>query len=340
MGARRALIRRLAPIVLGLALIIVTFAFVLPKIANYGDVWRVVRGLSWAQVALLAGATALNLITFAPPWQAALPGLGFVRAFLVTQESTASTYIAPGGAAVGMALSFAVLRRWGFKASEVGLAVAVTGVWNQFALLGFPVVALALLTLTGAENALLQSVALIGLAIFVVAAAAFSAALSTRRLARRLGNLAAKVVSSSLRLIGRKPVRWTGDSLVAFRDSAVKLLGRRWHVLTLATLAGHLSVFLLFLTCLRVFDVSGGEVSVVEAFAAWSVMRLLGSIPITPGGIGVVEVGLTSLLVGFGSANADAVAAVLVFRGLSTLPTLLLGLVAASLWRRLVPSNG
>ena len=307
----RALIRRLAPIALGLALVIATFAFVLPKIANYGDVWRVVRGLSWTQVALLSGATALNLVTFAPPWQAALPGLGFVRAFLVTQASTASTYIAPGGAAVGMALSFAVLRRWGFKASEVGLAVAVTGVWNQFALLGFPVVALALLTLTGAENTLLQSVALIGLAIFVVAAAAFSAGLSTRRLARWFGNVAAQLVSWSLRLVGRGPVTWTGDSLVAFRDRAVKLLGRRWHVLTLATLAGHLSVFLLFLTCLRVFDVSAGEVSVVEAFAAWSVMRLLGSIPITPGGIGVVEVGLTSLLVGFGSANADAVAAVL-----------------------------
>jgi uncharacterized protein (TIRG00374 family) len=338
-GARRARIRRLAPIALGLALVIATFAFVLPKIANYGDVWRVVRGLSWSQVGLLSGATALNLFTFAPPWQAALPGLGFVRAFLVTQASTASTYIAPGGAAVGIALSYAVLRRWHFKAADVGLAAAVTGVWNQLALLGFPVVALGLLTLTGAQNALLQSVALIGLVIFALAAGAFAAGLSTRRLARWFGNAVARFVTRSLRLVGRGPVRWTGDSLVAFRDRAVRLLGRRWHVLTLATLAGHLSVFVLFLTCLRVFDVSGGEVSLVEAFAAWSVMRLLGSIPITPGGIGVVEVGLTSLLVGFGGANADVVAAVLAFRALSTLPTLALGLIAAALWRRLEPSR-
>ena len=39
----------------------------------------------------------LNLATFAPPWMAALPGLGYWSAETVTQASTASTYLAPGG---------------------------------------------------------------------------------------------------------------------------------------------------------------------------------------------------------------------------------------------------
>src|SRR5207247_5867067 len=160
-------VRRIAALVLGLAVVVATFVFVLPRIANYGDVWRVVRELSWEQLALLAGVTVLNLATFPPQWMAALPGLRFRQAFVVTQASTASTYVAPGGPAVGIALSFAMLRGWGFPSRDVGLAVAINGVWNQLCALAFPVVALALLTLAGGENALLKTAALIGLAIFL-----------------------------------------------------------------------------------------------------------------------------------------------------------------------------
>ena len=96
------------------AVVVATFVFVLPRIADYRDVWGAVKTLSWTEVALLLGATLLNLVTFAPPWMAALPGLRFRQAFVVTQASTASTYVAPAGVAVGMALSFAMLRAWGF----------------------------------------------------------------------------------------------------------------------------------------------------------------------------------------------------------------------------------
>ena len=141
------------------AVVVATFVFVLPRIADYRDVWGVVKTLSWTDVALLVGATLLNLATFAPPWMAALPGLRFRQAFVVTQASTASTYVAPAGIAVGMALSFAMLRAWGFASSAVGLAVAVTGVWNQLAMLAFPTVALALLALSGDGHAALDTVA-------------------------------------------------------------------------------------------------------------------------------------------------------------------------------------
>jgi putative heme transporter len=55
--------RRVAGIGVGLAVVVGTFVFVLPRIADYGDTWRVVKALSWAQIGLLAGATALNLAT-------------------------------------------------------------------------------------------------------------------------------------------------------------------------------------------------------------------------------------------------------------------------------------
>jgi uncharacterized membrane protein YbhN (UPF0104 family) len=327
--------RRLISLGLGLAVVAATFVYVLPRIADYGDVWGVAKELSLPGIGALVLATILNLVTFAPPWMVALPQLGFRRALMLTQASTASTYVAPGGAAVGVAFAFAILRRWGFGVRSVALAAAVTGIWNQFALLGFPAVAVALLTIQEEHNALLETVALIGLAVFVVAASAFAFGLSTPKLARLVGDSAARLVNRVLRLVRRGPVGWSGESFVRFRNDAVGLLGRRWHVLTLATLAGQLTVFVLFLVSLRAFDVSASEVSAVEAFAAWSLVRLLGSLPITPGGIGVVEVGLTTALVGFGGANAEVVAAVLVYRFLTIVPTLLLGLIAGASWRRL-----
>jgi putative heme transporter len=330
---RRFSWKRLAGGGVGLAVIIGTFVFILPQVANYRDVWAVVKELSWSQIGLLLGATALNLATYAPPYQAALPGLHFRQAFVLSQASTASTYVLPGGAAVGMGASYGMLRAWGFRGKPITLAIAVTGIWNQFAMLGFPILALALLTAANEKHALLQTVAFIGLAVFVLTAGGFAAGLASPRIANWVGDLAARIVNRLLRIVRRGPVTWNGQSFVSFRNDAVGLLARRWHVLTLATLAGHATVFTLFLVSLRVLDVTPGQVSAIEAFAAWSLIRLLGAIPITPGGIGIVEVGFTTLLVGFGGDNAEVVAAVLVYRFLTIVPTLALGLLAGATWR-------
>ena len=56
-------------------------------------------------------ATLLDILTTALPWQAVLPQLSFVAALAFTQASTALTTVLPGGAPLGMALSFGFLRR-------------------------------------------------------------------------------------------------------------------------------------------------------------------------------------------------------------------------------------
>jgi putative heme transporter len=317
-----------------LVVIVATFFFVLPRIADYRDVWDVVQSLSWDELLALAIVALLNVLTYAPPWQAALPGLGFRQAFVVTQASTASTYVAPGGAAPGMAVSFAMLRGWGFDGRPVALAVTLTGVWNQLIIFGFPAIALGLLTMEGGDNPLLKTMALIGSAVLGGVVVGLVVGFWSAHLARKIGDLAGRLVSWFKRLFRRGPVAWDGEAFVRFRKETMGLLRRRWHVLTLATLAGHLSVFAVLLISLRVLDVPASDVTWIEAFAAWSVIRVLGSLPITPGGLGIVELGLTSLLVGFGGGQAEVVAAVLVYRFLTIVPTLLLGMAAAATWRR------
>lgn len=330
----RGRVRRVAGGAVALVVVMATFLFVLPRIADYRDVWDVVSTLAWSELAALAGVMLLNLATYAPPWQVALPGLRFRQALVVTQASTASTYVAPGGFAPGMAVSALMLRGWGFSGRPVALAVTVTGVWNQLVVYGFPVIALGLLTAEGGKHPLLRTMALVGSAVFGGIVVGLALAFWSAPVAWKVGDVAARVVSALKRLVRRAPVTWDGRGLVRFRRETIGLLRRRWLWLTLATLAGHLSVYAVLVVCLRVLDVPASEVSAVEAFAAWSIVRVLGSLPLTPGGVGIVELGLTSLLVGFGAGQAEAVAAVLVYRFLTIVPTLVLGLAAAATWRR------
>lgn len=316
-----------------IAVVVAVFVFVLPQFANYRDVLDVLRTLTWKEWAVLVGAVLLNLATFPPPWMAALPGLGFRQALVLTQASTALSIVSPAGAAVGMAASYSMLRSWKFSTTAVGLAVAIAGIWNQLVNLAFPIVALALLTAADQGHPALRTAALIGLAVLVVVVVSFALVLWRAEWARRIGGLAARLSDRALRVARRGPVEWGGESFARFRSQALGLLRRRWHVITVTTLAGHLTVFVLLLVCLRVTGITEGEVTLTEAFAAWALVRILGALPLTPAGVGFVEVGLTGALVAFGAPNAEAVAATLLYRALTVLPTLALGLLAAATWR-------
>ena len=138
---------------LSLAVVVVTFAVVLPRIASYQDVWEAVRTLDTRWLVALGIAVAANVVTYAPPWMIALPGLRFRQAIPFTQASTAFTYIAPGGGLVGMAGSYGLLRTWGFAPNDVARAVTVTGIWNQLANLLLPVIAVLLLALDEERSA-------------------------------------------------------------------------------------------------------------------------------------------------------------------------------------------
>jgi uncharacterized protein (TIRG00374 family) len=79
--------------------------------------------------------------------------------------------------------------------------------------------------------------------------------------------------------------------------------------------------------------VPASDVSGPEALAAFAVVRLFTAVPITPGNLGIVEVGLTAALVVAGGEESLVVAAVLIYRALSYLLQVPLGLVAYAIWR-------
>jgi uncharacterized membrane protein YbhN (UPF0104 family) len=290
-------------------------------------------------IALLV-ATLVNVVTYAPPWMVALPGLRFREAMIVTQSSTAISMVVPGGDAVGMAAAFAMLRTWRFGNRSIVVAVGVTGAWNQIANVTLPVLALALLMLSGGSNRLLLTAGVIGIALLGVAAAAVVIAMRGDSQAQRVGSAAEGLVNRALRLVRRQPRIGWGEALVRFRADTADLLARRWAALTASVLVGHLTVFAVLLVALRVTGVGPDQVTWIEALAAWGLVRMLTAVPVTPGGVGVVELGLSTALIGFGAENGPAVAAVLLYRLLTVAPTLILGGVLGLTWKRARPARG
>ena len=267
-------------------------------------------------MALLVVA-AINILTFAPPWQVALPGLSFVRA--PGHPGVDGADRLPAGLAAGMAGSFAMLRGR-VSACSVTRAVTLTGLWNQFLNLSFQS-SPSSSSRSPAATALLGVAAFVGAGVLGVVVAAFVVALISNGLAGDVGAVAAH--NWSLGKVGRGPVSWGAASFERFRDDAGDLVRRRWHLLTLTSLLEPLRLRRAAVS-LRAVDVPASEVTAVEAFAAWALVRILATVPITPGGRG--RAGLTAALVSFGG-TMRVVAAVLVYRFLTVVPTLLLGLI-------------
>ena len=322
--------RTIVGTLVSVGVVALVFAYVLPKIADYGEVWTLVRNLSWWWILALVVASACFVLSDGLPWIVVMPRLGFLNALRMDLAGSALSQALPGGAAVNAATQFGMLKRWGYEGRPAVLAVTLTSIWNQIAVYAFPVLALVWLSLEGGHNRMLDTVALIAVAVLVAIAAGLAIVLSSERLARSTGDRLARAGTRLRNLTHKSPVQWGGDSFVRFRREANDLLRHRWPALTAATLVNQLTVFVVLVVALRAEGVGESEVSIAEAFAAWSLVRALGSIPITPGGLGIVEVALSGALVGFGAHNAQAVAATLVYRFMTFVPSVGLGLVSVA----------
>jgi len=267
----------------------------------------------------------------------ALPGIRYRPALAATLAATASTTIVPGGPTVGLGISYLMLRAWGFSRSRITLALGLVTVWTQLVTLSFPPSAFVLLWISGESDPFLETISLVGLLVMLGGIGAVFLVFRSASVARTLGDAAASIASRALRVTRRGPVGWSGEQFARFRADAISLLRERWHWLTVTTYGGHLSVFLVLLVTLRAVGIGRDEVSVAESFAAWSIIRVLGGIRVLPSGVGVVEIGLTTALVGFGGDEARVVAAVLVYRFLTVVLPLVCGAIAGALWRRQHP---
>ncbi|MGY1691099.1 flippase-like domain-containing protein [Geodermatophilus sp. SYSU D01105] len=332
MTARRW--RRAVAPVLSLALAGAVLAWFLPQFTSVAAVWSSVRAMTGAEVALLGLVTVWNLATYQFLVVATMPGQTLRQATVATLSTTAVSNTVVAGGAIAVGLTYAMNSSWGFSRSRTSVSLLVSGLWNNFAKLALPVLALSLLAFRSAPGTGRVVAGLAGLAGLAVAVVLLGLLLHSRAAAARIGTAAGRAASALVRPFGRPPVHGWDRATTRFRDRTALLLRARWHWITLTTLVSHLSLFLVLLVALRVVGVPADDVGVVEALAVFASARLLTAVPFTPGGLGVVEVALIAGLAAAGGDRALVAAAVLVYRVLTYVLPIPLGLGTYLFWRR------
>jgi putative heme transporter len=311
------------------------FGFALPHLASYGSVWATIEAMTWGQLLLLAAAAAASLVAGWIAICAVLPAVGLREAAVVNLGSSAVANTLPAGGALAMGVSWAMLSSWGVSAADFALYTLVSGIWNVFARLSFPAAAVLILATDSRPSAGLVASAGAGLVLLVAAAAGFALLLRSESVARRADRGLQRVVARCWRLARRRTTVQVAGSLLSFRERAADLLRARGWRITAATAATNLTLWLVLLACLRGTGLSQAQVSWQASLAAFAFVRLLTVLPVTPGGLGVTELGLVGVLAdGAGHlVTVQVIAAVLLFRALTYLLPIPLGAVAALAWQ-------
>lgn len=327
--------RRLLPILRYLAsllLIVVIFWKVLPQIADFSEVGQTIADMTWIELSTLTALALWNLATYCLVWVASLPGLRYPQAAVVSTSTNSVASTVPGGGAIAIGLTYTILGSWGFSRSRTTISVLVTGIWNNFVKLGTPILALALLALSGGAGGGRIAAGLAGLAGLVGAVAVFALILRSEDFAARAGIRAGKIATPIRLLFRMEPAEGWDLATVKFRNRTVGLLQERWLRLTVYTLVSHLSLYLVLLVALRDVGVSDDEVSWLQVLVVFSFARLVTAIPLTPGGIGVIELALTAGLVSAGGNREEVVAATLVYRALTYVLPIPIGVATYLFW--------
>jgi uncharacterized membrane protein YbhN (UPF0104 family) len=331
---RRPLWRRLLGPALSIALVAAVFAWFLPQFTSLSAVWAAIRSMSATQVSVLLAAAVWNLATYQFVMTATMPGMNLRQATVSTQTTTAVSNTLVGGAAISLGLTYAMNSSWGFSRSRTSVSLLVSGIWNNFVKLGMPVLALSLLALTSPPSTARLVSGLLGVAGLVLSVVLLGLLLRSRETAARIGVVAGRIASAVLRPFHRPPVEGWDRAMTKFRDRTTLLLHARWLWITVTTLVSHLSLFLVLLLALRFAGVDAEQAGWIEVLAVFSFARLLTAIPFTPGGLGVIELALITGIAATGGERAEVAAGVLIFRALTYVLPIPIGVGTYVFWRR------
>jgi len=311
------------------------FGFALPHFASYRSVWASLHAMTWLYVLLVGVTAAASLVSYWFLICAVLPSLRLRQAAVVNLGSNAVASTLPAGGALGLGVSWAMMSSWGVSTADYVLYTLVSGIWNVFARLGLPVLALVVLTTAARPGAVLIAAAAVGLALLAALAAGLGLLLHSESFALRADRAWQHVAGVACRLARRQPPAQAPGSLSGFRDRASALVAARGWRITAATVASNLILWAVLLACLRGTGLSQAQVPWQTSLAAFAFVRLLTALPITPGGLGITELGLVGILAeGTGhQASAQVAAAVLLYRAVTYLPPIPLGALACLVWR-------
>jgi uncharacterized protein (TIRG00374 family) len=314
---------------LGLTAALVVLYLFAPSLGEMLSAWPRLAHLNgwWIGVSILA-----EVASFACVWWLLALALRSSNWFAISLSQVASnglSRVVPAGAAAGAALQYRMLSASGIDAAAAGSALTAVTLLQLATLSALPVLGLVL-SLGGAPiNGGLQEAAWVGFGAFVALMAVGSVLVVSDRAITGLGRLIQAVRNRVVRhgaAVQGFPARLRDE-----RDTIRQALGERWVAALLATIGKWAFDYAVLLASLAAVGAQPNPGLVLLAYAASAVLAM---IPITPGGLGFVEAGLTGVLALAGVSAGDAVLATLNYRLVSFWLPLPAGLVSYALFRR------
>ncbi len=329
---RKSTRRRVVELIFSLSVVVLIFAFVIPRVtgSDYAAIWNELTSLTATETAALTALWFLGMLAYTGVLTNTLPGLRRPQALVVNFAGSAVSNVMPFGGALGVGATYAIDMSWGFTPPAITLSVLVSGIWNVFAKLGMPVIALLLLLVTGESTGRLVVPTIIGLAALVVAITVLSMILRSERLATAIGSFGQRLVAAVWRILRRPSTPDVVDGVLDFRHRSIGLIRRRWWAITGWVVAFNTVQFILLFACVRAIGIEG--LTWAEVFAAFAFARLLETVPITPSGVGFVEAGAASALIAFGGTDDASTAAVFLYRGFVYLLEIPVGALCWIIW--------
>ena len=196
--------RELVRTAVSVAIVAAIFGFGLPRFASYGSVLSSMSAMTWPQALLVGAAAAASMVScldrdlLDPAIDTAARGGGGQSRLQRGGEHPARRR------AFAMGVSWAMLSSWGVSTADYVLYTMVSGIWNVFARLGLPVLALLLLVTASRPGAGLIVAAGVGLALLTVSAAGLGLLLRSESFALRAGRALQRMVAVACRLARRR----------------------------------------------------------------------------------------------------------------------------------------
>jgi uncharacterized protein (TIRG00374 family) len=237
--------------------------------------------------------------------------------------------VIPGGGAAAGALQYRMLVQAGLPGAQVATGLTVSALLTFAVLLALPVAAVPAIVIGAPAPKGLERAAYLGAGIFVLLFVAGLVLFVTDRPLRWVGRTVERLHNRLLRR--RPPISGLSDRLIEQRDLIARVIGRRWWEALLFTVGKW---GLDYATLVAALAAVGAYPRPSLVLLAYCASQLLAQIPITPGGLGFVEAGLTGTLALAGVSAGDAVLATLAYRLVSYWLPLPAGLVGYVAFRR------
>ncbi|HEY6796728.1 MAG TPA: lysylphosphatidylglycerol synthase domain-containing protein [Kineosporiaceae bacterium] len=314
------------------ALAVALLAVALPRVtgARWSQIAVVLGRLGPAEVGALTAAWLAGLWCYSFVLTGTVPGLTRAQAVAVNVTGSAVSNLLPFGGAAGLATTFAMLRSWGVPSATIGLSALVTGVANVVAKLALPLAGLvALLVVGDAATGRLAVAAAVAAASLAVTLGLLGGAVASERFAVALGRRAQAAATAVLALLRvRRDLRWDAGVL-RWRHQVIGVVRDGWAAIALG-LVGFLGAQALLLHLS--LHLLGSRLGPAQVFAGYAFGRLLSTLVITPGGLGITETGVAGLLVAFGGDPSVCTSGVLLFSGFAFFAEFPAGAVGYAVW--------